>query len=264
MFSLFSIPRTPNFVLWCFLYAQQINKRKQPPFFPKHNNHLKWWQKKKSLCAVIKMKMKNNRILCTIKLSRHNQLLHHLHRCNLAKCEKFWIGDNGMFSSVAWLRLSACSWGVEALVFGPSFQKHHIWKMRWRLFCLFVWKMEWLGCILMAAMQNPTEECLTFKLGKGLISFCRFMFHFKAISQKCIKGMTHQLKHDLDQSWKSQHERPLTQLLWRLASIDWLQVARLHWTIVGQIWRQSQQQHKPPANIISANHNSFIIQFFLL
>lgn len=37
----------------------------------------------------MKMKMKNNRVLCTIKLSGHNQLLHHLHHRTSVKCEKF-------------------------------------------------------------------------------------------------------------------------------------------------------------------------------
>lgn len=185
----------------------------------------------------------------------------------LSEMWKFWIADNDMFSSVAWLHLSACSWGVEALVFGPSFQEHYIWKMQWRIFFFFLEDgMTWLhphGGYAESYWGMCSDEP-TFKLGKGLISFCRFMFHFKAISQKCIKGITHQLKHDLDQSWKSQLECLLTQHLWRLASIDWLQIARLHWTIVGQIWPQSLQQHKPPGNIISANHNSFIIQFIFL
>lgn len=210
------------------------------------------------------MKMKNKRILCTIKLSRHNQLLHHLHHRNLVKCEKFGSQTAVCFHLSHGCASAPAADGWRHWFLDPPFRNTISEKCNEEFFFFYLED----GMTGLHPHGGYAESywgmCLdeqTFKLGKGLISFCRFVFHFKAISQKCIKGITHQLKHDLDQPWKSQHECLLTRHLWRLASIDWLQIARLRWTIVGQICPQSQQQHKPPGNIISANHNSFTIQF---
>lgn len=128
-----------------------------------------------------------------------------------------------MFSSVTWLRLSACSWRVEAWVrtirskapYLKNAMRDFRLSQRWpgsaaQRSKIKVTASSWSSCLW---MQTRSEEFVltnyTFKREGALISFCRFTFHFKVISQKRIKGISHRLKDDLDQSWMSQHQRPL-------------------------------------------------------
>lgn len=136
MISPFSIPRTRNFANWRFLSAQQINDTKQPPFFQNVITH-KNDEEKKRLFAIIKRKMKSSHVLCTIPLSGHNQLLHHLHHCNSVKHEK-WMDGRQRYVFICHMVAPQCLQQTGGGAgFGPSVQKHHIWKMQWEIFpCL--------------------------------------------------------------------------------------------------------------------------------
>lgn len=135
------------------------------------------------------------------------------------------IADNGMFSSVTWLRLSACSRRAEALGLDQPFKNTISEKCnegfslsrRWtdsaaQRSKIKIIASSWSSCWW---MQNHSEEFVltnyTLKLQDGLISFCRFIFHFKV---KYLKNTSKEFhtnsKITWIQSWTSQHERPLT------------------------------------------------------
>lgn len=157
------------------------------------------------------------------------------------------IADNGMFSSVTWLRLSACSRRAEALGLDQPFKNtisekcNEGFSLSWRWTGsaaqrskIKVTASSWSSCWW---MQNHSEEFVltncTFKLQDGLISFCRFMFHFKV---KYLKNTSKEFHTNSRMTWISLGSALWPCILWRLASIDWLQIARLRWTIVGQTW----------------------------
>lgn len=224
MFSPFSIPRTRNFANWRFLYAQQINDTKNLPFRPNVITHK---NDEECLFRTIKMKMKltafSAQSNCQDTISSFITFITAT-RWNVKNVR---IADRGMFSSVTWLRLSACSRRAEALGLDQPFKNTISEKCnegfslsrRWtgsaaQRSKIKVTASSWSSCWW---MQNHSQEFVLtnymLKLQDGLWWNFILQVHVSLqseISQKHIKGISHQLKDDLDQSWTSQHERPLT------------------------------------------------------